>query len=163
MRHVFQWIAALLLAVGVQPAMAQSAESPFLGQWALDLETMPVTYGTPPQSVTYAFIDLGEGRWETTIDIVMADGDNRHISVQYQRNGNAVKSDGDKLEGDTAAVGSPAPNVLVMSLARDNQLESVRTYAVSDDGMTMTESAADVDDDGVPFVRNFTFHRIVKQ
>ena len=161
MRTVFRWIAVLLFAVQMQPAMAQSADSPFLGQWALDLETMPVTYGTPPQSVTYAFTDIGGGRWETTIDIVMADGDNRHISVQYQRNGDAFKSDGDKLEGDTAAVGSPAPNVLVMSLARDKQLESVRTYAVSDDGMTMTESAADVDDEGKPFVRNFTFHRIV--
>lgn len=161
MRLVFQWIAVLMLALGSQAAMAQSAESPFLGRWALDLGTMPVTYGTPPQSVTYAFTDLGGGRWETTIDIVMPDGGNRHIAVQYQRDGNAYKSDGDKLEGDTAAVGSPAPNVLVMSLARDNQLESVRTYAVSDDGLTMTESAADVDDNGVPFVRNFTFHRIV--
>lgn len=165
-------LAGLLLLAGMQPALAQSqdqaepqsapqaAPSPFLGRWALDLGTMPVTYGTPPQSVIYAFSDIGGGRWETTIDITMADGDNRHIAVQYQRDGGAYKSEGDKLEGDTAAIGSPGPNVLVMSLSRDKNLESVRVYMVSADGQTMTESAADVDDEGVPFVRNFTFHRI---
>ena len=47
-----------------------------------------------------------------------------------------------------------------MSLAREKQLESVRTYAVSADGKEMIESAADVDDAGVPFVRNFRFTRL---
>ena len=81
----------------------------------------------------------------------------RDIAVSYARDGQANASSGYAGEGDTAAVNSPAPNVLVMSLARDKQLESVRTYAVSADGREMTESAADVDDNGVPFVRNFRF------
>jgi hypothetical protein len=120
---------------------------------------MPVAYGTPPKSVTYEFVDLGNGRWETRIHIV-DDGGVRDIAVGYARDGQANASSGYAGEGDTAAVNSPAPNVLVMSLARDKQLESVRTYAVSADGREMTESAADVDDNGVPFVRNFRFTRI---
>ncbi|MEQ1498491.1 MAG: hypothetical protein ABL914_07500 [Novosphingobium sp.] len=153
---------AALCLIGVAasgPAAPRSSKSPFLGKWALDVATMPVTYGTPPKSVTYEFVDLGNGRWETRIHIV-DDGGNRDIAVSYLRDGLANASSGYAGEGDTAAVNSPAPNVLVMSLARDKQLESVRTYAVSANGREMTESAADVDDNGVPFVRNFRFRRI---
>ncbi len=140
-------------------AVDPEAAAPFLGKWALDVKSMPVTYGTPPRSVTYEFVDLGNGRWETRIHIV-DDGGVRDIAVSYARDGQANASSGYAGEGDNAAVNSPAPNVLVMSLARDKQLESVRTYAVSADGREMTESAADVDDNGVPFVRNFRFTRI---
>ena len=116
------------------PAFARSAHKQppsSLGKWALDVAKMPVTYGTPPKSVTYAFSDIGNGTWQTTIDIVMPDESVRHMEVRYRRDGQAVKG-----------------------------LESVRVYAVSADGNEMTESAADVDDDGTPFVRNFRFTRI---
>jgi hypothetical protein len=36
----------------------------------------------------------------------------------------------------------------------------VRTYAISADGKEMTESAADVNEAGEPFVRNFHFKRV---
>lgn len=143
------------------PAASAKAQSPFLGKWALDVSRMPVTYGTPPKSVTYEIVDLGKGRWETRIHIV-DDGGVRDMAVSYRRDGQANAGTGYAGEGDNAAVNSPAPNVLVMSLARDKQLESVRTYAVSANGREMVESAADVDDEGVPFVRNFHFKRIGK-
>lgn len=150
----------LSVAAFAQTPVKPAAPSPFLGKWALDIANMPVTYGTPPKSVTYAFTDIGQGFWQTTIDIVMPDGGVRQMAVKYKRDGQAVKGEGDKLEGDSAAVNSPAPNVLVMSLAKDKLLESVRVYAISANGKEMTESAADVDGDGKPFVRNFHFKRI---
>lgn len=155
-------LAALSLAAlsSAGPARSPAARSPFLGQWALDVKSMPVTYGAPPQSVTYEFADLGNGRWETRIHIVDDGHGVRDIAVSYRKDGQANAGSGYAGEGDTAAVNSPAPNVLVMSLARDKQLESVRTYAVSANGREMIESAADVDDQGVPFVRNFRFRRI---
>jgi hypothetical protein len=148
------------LLSAVTPALAGPTKlnSPFLGKWELDVKNMPATYGSPPKSVTYEFVDLRNGRWETRIHIV-DDGGVRDMSVSYRRDGQANMSSGYAGEGDTAAVNSPAPNVLVMSLAREKQLESVRTYAISADGKEMTESAADVDDNGVPFVRNFRFTR----
>ncbi len=146
---------------GLPSAEGQLAGSSiFLGTWQLDLTNMPVTYGTAPKRVTYTISDVGNGRWQTAIEIVMAEGPVRHMLVQYRRDGLPSPSAGDKMEGDTAAVNSPASNVLVMSLAKDKGLESVRVYAVSNDGRTMTESAADVDDEGKPFVRNFTFRRV---
>jgi hypothetical protein len=152
-------LAALGVAGLALAGPASKARSPFLGKWALDVKSMPVTYGTPPKSVTYEFVDLGNGRWETRIHIV-DDGGVRDMAVSYARDGQANSGSGYAGEGDSAAVNSPAPNVLVMSLARDKQLESVRTYAVSPNGREMTESAADVDDNGVPFVRNFHYRRI---
>jgi hypothetical protein len=52
------------------------------------------------------------------------------------------------------------PNVLVMSLAKNKTLGSVRVYVVSADGREMTESAANVNAAGEPFVRNFHFTRV---
>jgi hypothetical protein len=36
----------------------------------------------------------------------------------------------------------------------------VRTWVISADGREMTEAAANIDQDGVPFVRTFHFKRI---
>lgn len=155
-------LAGLSLATLVSAAPAPKRASPFLGKWALDVKSMPVTYGAPPISVTYEFVDLGNGRWETRIHIVDDGHGVRDMAVSYRRDGQANSGSGYAGEGDSAAVNSPAPNVLVMSLAKDKQLESVRTYAISANGRQMTESAADVDDQGVPFVRNFHYTRIGK-
>ena len=72
------------LASASQPAKPRS---PFLGKWALDLKSMPVTYGAPPESVTYEFVDLGNGRWETRIHIVDKGHGVRDIAVSYRRDG----------------------------------------------------------------------------
>jgi hypothetical protein len=153
-------VAAFLASLTSSTALSAAEQSPFLGEWELDLARMPDSYGPPPKKVTYAFRDTGLGQWETTINITAPDNSVRHIAVQYRRNGQMVQGKGDKADGDSAAVNSPGPNVLVMSLAKNKALESVRVYAVSADGQEMTESAADVDEAGVPFVRNFHFKRI---
>jgi len=163
MRSLYLVVPCILgLTVGLPTAASPkaAAPSPFLGLWELDLAKMPVTYGQPPKRVTYRFVDAGKGRWKTLIEIVAQDDSVRHMEAQFARDGLMVDAVGNKDEGDHAAAGSPAPDVLVLSLAKDKQRESVRVYAVSKDGRTMTEAAADVDDDGVPFVRNFTFHKI---
>jgi hypothetical protein len=135
-------------------------QSPFLGEWELDLTRMPDTYGTYPKRVTYTFEHAGSGKWLTKIDITAPDDSVRHMAVAYRRDGKMAPGEGDTSEADSAAVNAPAPNVLVMSLAKNKSLGSVRVYAVSPDGKEMTESAANVDDTGAPFVRNFHFKRI---
>ena len=144
-------------AVAVGPV---AAPSPFFGVWELDLDRMPDTYGPPPKRVTFTFEDAGSGKWRTTVEIVAPDDSVRRASIEYKRDGRAVRSEGDNLDGDSAAVGSPAPNVLTFSMAKDKQPAGARTYIVSPDGRGMTESAANLDNSGVPFVRNFHFRRI---
>ncbi len=148
---------------GSQPgdvAKPVTGQSPFLGEWELDLTRMPDTYGPPPKSVTYAFEDAGAGEWLTKIDITAPDDSVRHIAVRYRRDGRMVRGEGDTADGDSAAMNSPTPNVLVMSVAKDKDLASVRVYAVSADGEEMIESAAGATEAGVPFVRNFHFKRL---
>ena len=156
-------VAAVLIPEPAAVAQAQataSEASPFLGAWELDLTRMPDTYGPPPKRVVFTFSDVGTGQWRTSVDITAPDDSVRHRAIQDRRDGRAVPSEGEQLEGDSAAVQSPAPNVLVLSIAKDRRFNSVRVYVVSPDGQEMTESAANVDEAGAPFVRNFHFRRI---
>lgn len=152
--------APLAVSTPVTARAASTAAAPFLGTWELDLTRMPDTYGPPPKRVVYTFKDVGAGEWATTIDITGRDDALRHIAIRYRRDGKAVRGTGDTADGDTAAVGTPNPNVLVMSLATGGKLGSVRTFTVSTDGREMTESAANVTAGGEPFVRHFHFRRI---
>lgn len=164
---LFQYTAAAALVVGGQ-AMAQpgnprpsaAERSAFLGEWELDLTRMPAFYGPAPKRVTYTFEDAGAGQWRTTIDITAPDDSVRHTAIQYRRDGKMVPGEGDTGEADSAALLSPTPEVLVMSLAKNKAMGSVRVYVISADGKQMTESAANVNAAGAPFVRNFHFRRV---
>jgi hypothetical protein len=153
------------------PATAQSSpaggtsetaaeRSPFLGEWELDLSRMPESYGPPPKRVTFAFRDVGAGQWLTEVDITAPDGSVRHAAARARRDGRAVPIEGDRSEGDKGAFNSPAPNILVVNLAKDRGPQSVRVYAISADGQEMTEAAAGLNGEGEPFVRNFHFRRV---
>lgn len=144
----------------LRAAQAGAERSPFLGVWELDLTRMPDTYGPPPKRVTFTFTDLGSGRWRTDVEITGRDGSVRHGDIAYLRDGRAVPSEGNLGEGDSAALKSPAPDVLVLCIGAEKHLGSVRVYTISADGSEMTESAANVDGEGNPFVRTFHFRRI---
>jgi len=151
---------AALLIGAAAPAQPVAEPSPFIGTWELDLARMPDNYGTPPKRVTFTFKDVGAGQWRTEIDITAPDDSVRHSAIQYRRDGKMAAGEGDTREADSAAFSAPAPNVLVMGLAKDKHLGAVRVYTVSSDGREMTESATNVDDQGAPFVRSFHFKRI---
>lgn len=144
---------------GAAPAPAAAA-SPFFGRWQLDLARMPDSYGPPPKQVVFTFRDAGAGRWQTIVDIIAPDGSVRHTTVTYRPDGHMAVGEGDTREADSAAFMAPAPNVLVMNLGKNKAQGSVRVYTISADGRQMTESAANVDDKGEPFVRTFHFVRI---
>jgi hypothetical protein len=141
-------------------ASREAERSPFFGEWELDLTRMPDTYGPPPKRVTYTFQDVGSGEWMTKVEITAPDGSVRQAVARYRRDGRSVQSGGDMADADSAAFIAPTPNVLVMSLAKNKASAGVRVYTISDDGKGMTESAANIDAQGAPFVRNFYFRRI---
>jgi hypothetical protein len=152
----------LLATAAFSPAYAASQQSPFIGKWELDLTRMPDNYGPPPKRVTFTFQNVGSDQWRTTVEITGKDDSLRHIAFQYRRDGRMIRGEGDDSEGDSAALESPAPNILVMSQAKDKALAGVRVYSISPDGNEMTESAANVDSTGAPFVRTFYFKRIAR-
>jgi len=82
------------------------------------------------------------------------------MTAEYRPDGHMAKIEGDTAEADSVASMSPAPNVLVVSMVKNKVLDGVRTWVVSPDGKELTESAASVDNEGAPFVRNFHFKRV---
>jgi hypothetical protein len=67
---------------------------------------------------------------------------------------------GDRAEADAVAIKLPAPNVMVMQLAKGGIPASTRVYTVTPDGKTMVETAAYVGPDGKPLLRTNYFTRI---
>lgn len=151
-------IIALSSAVPASSA-AQPAEPSFIGTWTLDLASMGVPEEVRPASATVSFTPEGSDGIETRLVIVARDGSQR-IAISHEKlDGRAVAIEGDRLEADSVALSSPTPGVLVMGLAKDGRPGSVRVYAVAPGGRTMTENAANVGDDGKPFIRTFRWIR----
>jgi hypothetical protein len=162
--HMRSMLAALALCCAVTPLAAAAvsqaqpaARDPVLGQWRLDLDSMPA--GPRPASVTATFLDQGASGWRIDYVIAAGDGTTRQMHSQGRADGTAVPIEGDQMEADSVALRHPAPGVLVMDLAKGGRPGSVRVYTVSGDGRTMTESAANVGDDGKPFIRTFRWVR----
>ena len=81
------------------------------------------------------------------------------MTSRERLDGKAVPIEGDQIEADSTAMTSPATGVLVMGLSKGGRPGSVRVYSVSIDGTAMIESAANVGDDGQPFIRTFRWVR----
>jgi hypothetical protein len=150
-------------AASAPPAAAPAAAdtpSRFTGRWELDLTRLPRDYGPPPRRVLYTFARADAGRWYAAVDITARDGSVRHMGVTYRADGTAGVGEGDTSEADSAALLSPAPDVLIANLARQGAPSSVRVYTLDPGGDAMTESAASVNAQGAPFVRRFHFRRV---
>ena len=151
-----------LLATALLLALAPVAEpaSPLLGSWAVDVTRLPMPPEARPKRVTFTFSDAGAGKWMTKVDIFGGDGSERHMVATNPVDGTPTAITGDQMEADSVAAKLPAPNVMVMQLARAGVPASTRVYTVAPDGQTMIETAAYVGSDGKPLLRTNYFNRI---
>ncbi len=141
-------------------AASASVASPLLGSWAVDVSRLPMPPEARPKSVTITFSDAGSGKWTANVDILGGDGSQRHMSSTYALDGTPSAIQGDTAEADVGAIKTPAPNVMVMELARAGVPASTRVYTVAPDGKTMIETAAHLGDDGKPVLRTNYFTRV---
>lgn len=153
-------LAPTLLAAAPPPAAPPSAAPPsagatppVFGRWAVDVTKVPVPAQFRPRSVTIAFADAGAGRGSMTVDIVDADGSQRHMASSYALDGTPTAIDGNTMEADTAAVTMPRPDVMVVNLSRAGTPGSTRIYTVAPNGRSMVETAASWDEQGKPRFR----------
>lgn len=150
---------ALALAQS-SPAHAEpSGISSVSGKWAVDVSRLPIPVEVRPKSVTVTFAEAKGGRLSTRVEVVDASGTVNYAESVAELNGTAVAVTGN-LEADTAAAAMPAPGVLVMQLARSGVPGSTRVYTVAADRKSMIETAANVGDDGRPFMRTNYFSRV---
>jgi hypothetical protein len=150
---------AVAASLASAPAVAQEAEPPILGAWAVDVTRLPVPPEARPKSVTMTFSEAGEGKYRTNVDIVLADGSESHGSSTYPLDGTAAPVI-DSPEADISAVRMPEPDVLVMVLGKGGMGGSTRVFTVAADGATMTETATYYRQDGTPVMRTNHFTRV---
>ncbi|MEK8033813.1 hypothetical protein AACH06_23565 [Ideonella sp. DXS29W] len=152
------WLCTLLVHAGLAQA-EPSRIGALAGQWAADVSRLPIPEPMRPKRVTITFADAEGGRLATRVEVVDASGHVLFAESVAELNGTAVPVKGD-LEADMAAASMPAPNVLVMQLVRGGVPGSTRVYTLSPDHQSLVETAANVGDDGRPFMRTHQFSRV---
>ena len=136
---------ALALAAGTatmpetaDTAQAAQAASPLAGKWSLDVARLPEN--ERPQSVTITFTPQPDGRIHTLVWIANRDGGTIKAESTAATDGVAVPVGGNFAEIDSVALRQPAPDTLVMTLAKGGERFSTRVYTVAKDGRSMTET-----------------------
>lgn len=149
--------AALLFAA--QAWSGSLPDSPLLGTWEVDIARLPIPPEARPQRVTVKFAAGVDGQLATRVEVIDPAGATLVAEGSSALDGTPAPVSGN-LEADTAAASMPAPNVLVMQLARAKVPGSTRIYTVAPDGKTMIETAANFGDDGQPLMRVNHFRRV---
>ncbi len=151
-----------LLLVAVLPitaARAQTAPSPLLGSWAVDLSRLPMPPEARPKSVTITYSDAGGGKWKTNVDVQLKDGSANRVESVVTLDGTPAPVVGN-FEADTSAARMPESNVLIMALGKDGIPASTRIYVAAPDGTMMIETAVYFGKDGQPIMRTNYFSRV---
>lgn len=151
--------AALLTGAPAHAADATAA-SPLIGRWSVDVSRLPMPQQARPRSVVIHFDRQGDD-WSTIVDVVDADGSTRHAEGHAPVDGTATVV-ANNFEADRVALRMPAPNVVVMTLAKGGQPASTRIYSTADGGRTMIETISHFGPEGLPVTRSNHFTRIAE-
>lgn len=145
--------------VGHSPAtrVAASRQLPLVGTWSLEVERIPAN--ERPRRVTIAFHVSPDGKWTSAVDIVGADGVSTHARSTAALDGVPVPVTGNMTAIDSVSLRQPAPNTLVMTLAKNGAPVSTRVYTVAKDRKTMTETIVWAGE-GVPKLETTYFRRV---
>jgi len=145
----------------VQGTVSVAAEpaAPLLGTWSLDLEHSQIPLDQRPESVNITYSDVGGGKWNSKVDVIGSGGGEIHATGTYPLDGSPAPSTGYN-NVDTVAAKVPAPNVLVMAFYKEGMPRTTRTYTVSADGKTMSETIVWLNINGKPEITTNQFDRV---
>ncbi|WP_086606718.1 helix-turn-helix domain-containing protein [Erythrobacter donghaensis] len=121
-----------------QTAQTAQATSPLAGRWSLDVARLPED--ERPAAVTITFTPQADGRMHTLVWIENRDGGMIKAESTAAPDGVAVPVGGNFAEIDSVALRQPAPDTLVMTLAKGGERVSTRVYTVAKNGQSMTET-----------------------
>ena len=134
----------LVLAAGTatMPEQAETAAAaavtPLAGKWSLDIARLPEN--ARPLAVTITFEPLADGRMHTLVWMENRDGGTIKAESTALTDGAPMPVGGNFAEIDSVALRQPAPDTLVMTLAKGGERVSTRVYTVAKDGRSMTET-----------------------
>ena len=154
-------IAALAIAAfHVAPVFAASpAKSPLIGQWTLDVDTLPMPPQARPKSVHLEFRDAPDGKWKTRVEITDQNDQAMFTESTLPLDGTPGRASGNYWV-DVIAAKMPAPNVLVMQIVYQGIPRSTRVFSVDADGRVLTETETYFKEDGTPMQRTAFFSRV---
>ncbi|MQP77092.1 LuxR family transcriptional regulator [Stenotrophomonas sp. MYb238] len=153
-------LAALLSAAALAGAPAHAASpaaSPLVGQWILDVDSLPMPPEARPKRVSLAFAATPDGRWNERVEILDQNDKTLHSESTLSLDGTPGRASGTYWV-DVLAAKMPAPDVLVMQFVYEGIPRSTRVYSLSADGNVMTETEAYFRD-GTPVMRTALFRR----
>ena len=145
--------------VPVSPALAAEPAAPLLGTWTLDLERSQIPPDQRPKSVNITYSEVGGGKWNSKVDVIGSGGGEIHATGTYPLDGSPAPSTGYN-NVDTVAAKVPAPNLLVMAFYKEGMPRTTRTYTVSADGKTMSETIVWLNINGKPEITINQFNRV---
>jgi hypothetical protein len=140
-------------------ALAVEPAAPLLGTWTLDLEHSQIPPDQRPESVNITYSDVGGGKWNSKVDVIGSGGGEIHATGTYPLDGSPAPSIGYN-NVDTVAAKVPAPNVMVMAFYKEGMPRTTRTYTVSADGKTMSETIVWLNINGKPEITTNQFNRV---
>lgn len=151
----------LAIACLAAPVMAAQTEpSPLVGEWALDVATLPMPPEVRPKRVALEFRDAAEGKWSTKVEIIDAQGQRLFSESTIPLDGSPGRATGTYFV-DVVAAKMPSPSVLVMQFVFEGIPRSTRVFSVSADGKVLTETETFFLKDGTPKMRTAHFTRAV--
>ena len=140
-------------------SVAADPAAPLLGTWSLDLEHSQIPPNQRPKSVNITYSDVGGGKWNSKVDVIGSGGGEIHATGTYPLDGSPAPSTVYN-NVDTVAAKVPAPNVLVMAFYKEGMPRTTRTYTVSADGKTMSETIVWLNINGKPEITTNQFNRV---
>ena len=102
---------------------------------------------------------MGDGKWNSKVDVIGSGGGEIHATGTYPLDGSPAPSTGYN-NVDTVAAKVPAPNVLVMAFYKEGMPRTTRTYTVSADGKSMSETIVWLNINGKPEITTNQFNRV---
>jgi hypothetical protein len=162
MTRAFTTALAVVL-IQVTPVFAASpAESPLVGQWTLDVNTLPMPPEARPKRVNLDFRDAPDGKWTTRVEIIDQNNNKMLTQSTLSLDGTPGRASGNYWV-DVLAAKMPAPNILVMQIVYQGIPRSTRIFSVSADGRVLTETETYFKEDGTPMQRTAFFSRALDE
>ncbi len=138
--------AMVLLA---EPALAAD---PFVGTWVLNAAKSSYTPGPAPAAVTVTTSDVGNGKFDTTIDATEQNGKVMHFEVTYANDGSDYPITG-PIPNETASSKYIDAQTLESTLKIGGKAVDTTTEVVAADAKSLTSTTIGTTSDGTP-IRN---------
>lgn len=157
MKTIFATILVATVLSSAPTLASPPADSPLVGHWILDVDSLPMPPGERPKSVSLDFGVAADSKWKTHVEIIDQNDHRMHAESTLPLDGTPGPASGTYWV-DVLAAKMPAPNVLVMQLVYEGVPASTRVYSVSENGRVLTETEAYFRD-GTPVLRTAIFNR----